>query len=376
MGYALINGRWETVLINSGARGNAVAPWYVKQHGLKVGPVSDLASNPTLISVSGIGGHMTALGYIIFNIQIEGIPSYREDQVALVIEDLSGMGQRVPIILGMPTIHHVCCQMKELEIQSMPEEWQHAIISYNAAQHILVNSLSVGTEKKKLYPTSTGKIPTDLDELVLLDKNVIIPAFSSKIVTARMKQTFMTKHRLNVMVQVPYPEDEAKLPVGLYVQRVYMELHVGSKGLSMVIWNGTGKPIHLVAGRTIRQVVAANIVPDAVAKLQEDDAKTIPLSSEQCQNLLMEALQQGGNLGNLDSWPRKTALKVKQLLMEFHHIFSLEPKEIGSTDAMEHMIELWPEQDKPFKERFQHIAPHEVEEVRQHLQEMLDGGAI
>ena len=168
-----------------------------------------------------------------------------------MIEDLLGMGRQVPIILGMPTIHRMCRQMKESEIQTMPEEWQHAIISYDATQHVLVNSMSVDTEKKKLYPTNTGKNPTDLDELVVLDKKVILPAFSSQIVTARMKQTFMTKHRLNVMVQVPYPEDQVKLPVALYVQRVYTELNIRSKGLSMVIRNGTGKPIHLAAGRTI-----------------------------------------------------------------------------------------------------------------------------
>ena len=41
------------------------------------------------------------------------------------------------------------------------------------------------------------------------------------------------------------------------------------------------------------------------------------------------------------------------LLLEFHHVFSLEPNEIGCTDATEHVIELW--KDEPFKERFQHI---------------------
>ena len=62
--------------------------------------------------------------------------------------------------------------------------------------------------------------------------------------------------------------------------------------------------------------------------------------------------------------------------MEFHHIFSLERNDIGCTDATEHVIELLPKQDEPFKERFRRLAPHKVEEVRQHIQEMLDGGAI
>ena len=47
---------------------------------------------------------------------------------------------------------------------------------------------------------------------------------------------------------------------------------------------------------------------------------------------------------------------------------------IGCTDAAKHVIELL--DTEPFKERFRHITPPLVEEVREHLQEMLDGGAI
>ena len=49
---------------------------------------------------------------------------------------------------------------------------------------------------------------------------------------------------------------------------------------------------------------------------------------------------------------------------------------MGCTDTAEHTIELLTGEDEPFKERFRQIAPHKVEEVRQHIQEMLDGRAI
>ena len=70
----------------------------------------------------------------------------------------------------------------------------------------------------------------------------------------------------------------------------------------------------------------------------------------------------------------KLAKQAKALLLEFHHVFSLEPNEIGCTDATKHVIELM--KDEPFKERFHRIAPPLVDEVRQHIQEMLDGSAI
>ena len=64
----------------------------------------------------------------------------------------------------------------------------------------------------------------------------------------------------------------------------------------------------------------------------------------------------------------------ERMLMEHHNIFSLEQNEIGCTDMAEHVIELL--DTEPFKERFRCIAPLLVEEVREHIQEMLDGGAI
>ena len=76
----------------------------------------------------------------------------------------------------------------------------------------------------------------------------------------------------------------------------------------------------------------------------------------------------------LKQWPPELALKFKQMLMEHHTIFSLEQNEIGYTDTAEHVIELL--DTKTFKERFWWIAPPLVEEVREHIQEMLDGGAI
>ena len=156
----------------------------------------------------------------------------------------------------------------------------------------------------------------------------------------------------------------------------------GSQNISTMLRNGTGKPMHLTARWLVGRIVAANLVPDAVAspelevKLAKDREPKPPLTMEQCQELLMKVLEENGSLGKLKGWKKEVALKAKQLLMEFHHIFCLEKNEMGCTDATKHVIELLPEQDEPFKERFRRIVLHEVEEVCQRIQEMLDGAAI
>ena len=226
MGYAIIDGQQEQVLIDSGARSNAVAPAYMKQHKMKVWPVHDLGTHPTSIPISGIGGHTVALGYVIINVQVEDIPSYYEEQVALVIPNMTQLGMKVPVILGKPTIHRLCCQMKESEIETVPEEWQHALLSYKASRNVSILPMTpqLDQDSNIEYPTNTGQNPTDLDELVLLKDRVIIPAFASRIVHVRTQRTFIKGHHLNIMVQPPYPEDKVKLPLGLYIQQVYTEL--------------------------------------------------------------------------------------------------------------------------------------------------------
>ena len=151
---------------------------------MKVRPVHNLALHPTSIPISGIGGHKAALGNVIINIQVEGIPGYYEEQVALVIPNVTQLGLKVPVILGTPTIHWLCCQMKESKIQTAPEEWQHALLSYEASRNVSIHAITpqLDPDPGIEYPTNTGQNPIALDELVLLKDKVIIPAFMSRIV--------------------------------------------------------------------------------------------------------------------------------------------------------------------------------------------------
>ena len=65
---------------------------------------------------------------------------------------------------------------------------------------------------------------------------------------------------------------------------------------------------------------------------------------------------------------------AQSLLVEYHDVFSLEPSELGCTHSIQHVIKVM--DDTPFKQRFRWILPPLVEEVYNHLCEMLDSGAI
>ena len=67
-------------------------------------------------------------------------------------------------------------------------------------------------------------------------------------------------------------------------------------------------------------------------------------------------------------------MSAHALLTEYHDIILLEPGELGCMDLAKY--EIMVVDDEPFKQRFQRIPPPMVEEVRAHMKEMLEAGAI
>ena len=80
------------------------------------------------------------------------------------------------------------------------------------------------------------------------------------------------------------------------------------------------------------------------------------------------------DLSSLDLWAPELADKACWLLAKYHDVFLLDPAELGCTHSTEHTIKVT--DDTPFKECFKWIPPLMVEEVRNHLREMLESGAI
>ena len=325
-----------------------------------------------------MGGKAHPLGYVVICVQVEGVPEYDEDQVAFVVDDNTTFSWRVPVVLGTPTINRIVAVMKESNLNNAPMEWQALKTSYELANSFLMRRLHL--EPEGGFPTNTGENPVDLDKTISLTSKCVALPFESVIVHGRTQQTMMTDHRLNVMTLAPYPDDMAALLNGIYITQAYTDMKPGSHQVSVIIRNMMSRPIHLPRGKVIARVVASNAAPNAepspnLLKKLETDVPTKPcLSVEERHKLLIAALEKDGGLERLKTWPPKLAAKVTRLLLEYQDIFSLEPHEIGCTDVTEHDIELL--DHEPFKERFCRITPPLVEEVRQHIQEMLDRGAI
>ena len=86
--------------------------------------------------------------------------------------------------------------------------------------------------------------------------------------------------------------------------------------------------------------------------------------------MLFERLE----LSGLKAWKEENKERALNLLAECHDIFALEDGEMGCTEATEHKIKVT--DPKPFKERLRNIPSGLLEEVKDHLDNMLDVSAI
>ena len=79
-------------------------------------------------------------------------------------------------------------------------------------------------------------------------------------------------------------------------------------------------------------------------------------------------------LSGLKSWTEENKERALNLLAKYHDIFALEDGEMGCSEAAKHKIEVT--DPKPLKQRLRNIPSGLLEEVKDHLDHMLDVGVI
>ena len=195
-------------LLDNGAQVNTITPRYENEHSLQVGPISDLMGSK--VTCMGLGNAYTRpLGYMVIQVQVDGVWGYDEDQIALVIPDFSNFATRVPIILGMPTIGHVVNVMREAEMDALAMPLVNARVAHLLAVCRMM-PMEVGDDQEEMFDSN------DDDPLMYTQKAETLEPFSSHIIPVKTGKAYLGE-RMNVMVQALWTQD-GTLPLGLTVQ--------------------------------------------------------------------------------------------------------------------------------------------------------------
>ena len=244
-------------LLDNGAQINTIMPKYVSDHSLQMGPITNLLG--AKVACMGLGNAYTRpLGYVVIWVQVDGVQGYDEDQIALVIPDLSNFVAWIPVILGTPTISQVINVM-EAEIDALAMPWANARVA-----HLLL--VCRMTTVEVCDGIAEGPSPDGYDQVVFTQNVETIEPFSSHVVLVKVGRAY-TGECINIMVQALQTKD-GSLPQGLTVQNTYTELRQGSKEAVVVVRNSTAYSQTLQKKTPVARAVVALLVPKPPMEVQ------------------------------------------------------------------------------------------------------------
>ena len=212
-----------------------------------------------------------------------------------------------------------------------------------------------------------------MDSNVKLARDIIVGPFETVEMKGILQKTPNHYKRINVVVDNLKGKGSSK---DIVVVSQLQILKSGLDRISIALQNLTSRTLKLKKGMNVAHVEASQVVPP----LEESSGERKVCGNSQFKTLAEERNERISkilkqlDLTGIESWMEQQQNSVKKLLEEYQHLFALNLKELGRTSLVQHEIKL--SNDKPFKERYRRIPPHQYEEVWKHLQEMLAVGAI
>ena len=399
-----------TALFDTGAEIQLVSKQFCEDNEWEIQPIEKLTECST---VNGeIFGYE---GFVEVNVQVPG-RDFSEDHLFLVTSELSHQ-KEIPVVLGTYFIESLSKYLHGIdknEFDSLDYTVKQAYLSWVEATRIREK---YGCEPPLGFVTTT--------------KPVLIQAGTSREIHGLTK----IKHGGYAVNCISEPAIGQQLPKGLKLIPGYSPLSPGSCRVSAVVENNTDKDITIPARSTICQLGLANRIPKLIypgddcdndhdpeeivdtdegltykqfeqyktvsdqllteseiksEKTQpkvviedigpdmEEDIKPQNLNSGNTENTSIE--DDGSwilnliDLSGLENWPEKLQHEAKEMLKRNAKVFSKDDMDMGRTNLVKHHIKLT--DPVPFKEAYRRIPPQMYDEVKAHLQEMLDLGAI
>ena len=239
-------------VLDNGTQNNPITPGFVENHSLDTRLLSDLIGR--WVICMGLGNTFTwPIGCIIIQVQVDGVQGYDEDQIALIVLDLSNFTAQVPVIQGTPIIDCIVNVIKRGD----------RCTGNTLGQHLCGLPLTVWqvtTTLKDNKITTRVLDSTEYNEVVTTKGSKMIDAFSSRIIHMQMKTAF-TSMRLNVRTHDLCAE-ERSLPQGLMIQNTCTEMCNGSYNVAIIVRNSMAYHQTLKKEILVARVVAANWVPE------------------------------------------------------------------------------------------------------------------
>ena len=359
----IVDGQERTTLIDLGAQVSSVSSQFWRDLALQIQLLG------WLLELEGTGASVIPyLGFVEVNLQIPGIKNYNEEILLLVIPTMT-YSEMVPVVVGSKIIDRAMSLMTKGELMKATMTWRQANFGaaiYGSLQLPSTSSNKTRVEKEASH-SSLWDDPIEvrtfcLDDvrgLICTTQKVIIPPFSTVSVhtNSSIKGHCMQVHVLTELMPGP------QLPTAVVPMATYGKLHLGSSRVPICLHNLSTHTMEIPAKAVVGQVAPQ---PSATGSPPNQDFQRI----QSQKGWVLEALDFQG----LKEWPKSEQKQARELLLKWEHLFACSDLDLSKTALIKHKIEImdW----MPFKKHYWCIPPHMYNNMRAHIQEMLDIGAI
>ena len=267
-------------------------------------------------------------GFIEVTVTVPDISETEYDVPVLVVPDTE-YNLDVPVIIGTNVLRSMSPS------DHLPETWKNAVIATSLS--------SIGT----ITSTNHHDIEVQPNETITLSGFV---RKLSDTDTAVTEQSEHSSSRIRVcprVVKLNSVESTARVPVRIF--------NISAKVMKI-------KP-KTVLGELQDAKVLRTWSPESSSPVVSDGGH------DEAKKEFMDKLKV-----DLDHLEDDEQERLTDLFYEMKDVFSTGPLDIGHTDLVKHTINL--EEGAPFKEPYRRVPPGLINEVREHLQEMIDMGCI
>ena len=231
-------------------------------------------------------------------------------------------------------------------------------LSHSSSEKVAMPNLSGESD-----PVEVQKYQLDgVIGAVCTTQKVTIPPFQ----TMTIKGNAGVKGHCTKVHVLTEPALSPQLPAAVVPIATYGELHPGYSWVPICLCNMSVHAMEILAKTVVGQVIPTNQVPPVVHLTRT--AKEAIINPPK--GWVLEAL----DLQGLKEWPESEQQQARELLLKWEHLFTHNDLDLGKIALIKHKIRLTDQ--TPFKERYRHIPPYMYDNVRAHIREMLDIGAI
>lgn len=308
-----------------------------------------LKNKPPLLSLDHLnlkvnaanGEQVPYQGYVEARLKVPFLKNKSFDVPVLVVP-MTENNKSIPVIIGTNFIRLCKEGIHDNDMDTfIPEAWNMAIDSLAEDSVGLVKS----TQRYTLKP------------------------FETRTISGFVRKT----KEVNSAVTEPCSDDHCSTRVSVCPRVVTLNKPGKTTRVPVRIFNMSAKSISIPAKSNVCELHEVSVLREAPVFEQEvtKASNTASIDKQTIQDDEQTSFGVELDHANLSTEEKE---KVHKLFSKWQHIFSKDPCDLGHTDLIEHEIHL--SDAKPFKEPHRNIPTSLLEEVRQHIKEMIDCGAI